>query len=180
MDEMLKKMIANMPEKTGKSLEEWFTLLKTQTFVKHSEAVNFLKKEHGVTHGFANTIVHLSKKDDTETVDLVTAQYEKKPNLKPIYDALKTYIETLGSDVEFAPKKAYVSVRRKKQFAIIQPSTKTRLDLGLNLKGKEATDILENSGSFNAMCSHRIRLTTTEEISEAVETWIKEAYEAAG
>ncbi|MEM6685459.1 MAG: DUF4287 domain-containing protein [Bacteroidota bacterium] len=180
MDEMLKKMISNMPEKTGKSLEEWLQLLKTKTFAKHSEAVNFLKKEHGVTHGFANTIVHLSKEDKTQTVDLVAAQYEKKANLKPIYNTLKTYIETLGNDVEFAPKKAYVSVRRKKQFAIIQPSTKTRLDLGLNLKGKEATDILENSGSFSAMCSHRIRLTNVEEITEDIKTWIKEAYEAAG
>lgn len=168
-----------MPEKTGKSLEEWLQLLKTQTFAKHSEAVNFLKKEHSVTHGFANTIVHLSKEDQTKTVDLVATQYEKKPNLKPIYDTLKTYIETLGNDIEFAPKKAYVSVRSKKQFAIIQPSTKTRLDLGLNLKGKEATDILENSGSFSAMCTHRIRLTDTAHISEAVKTWIKEAYENA-
>ncbi|AXG70557.1 hypothetical protein KORDIASMS9_02797 [Kordia sp. SMS9] len=180
MDKALETMIANMPEKTGKSLEEWLTLLKTKTFAKHSEAVNFLKKEHNVTHGFANTIVHLSKEDNTETVDLVASQYEKKPDLKPIYDTLKAYIETLGNDIEFAPKKAYVSVRRKKQFAIIQPSTKTRLDLVLNLKGKEATDVLENSGSFNAMCSHRIRLTNPAEISEAVKNWIKEAYEAAG
>ena len=174
MDKALETMIANMPEKTGKSLEEWLALLKTKSFTKHSEAVNFLKKEHGVTHGFANTIVHLSKDDKTETVDLVAAQYEKKPDLKPIYEVLKSYIETLGNDIEFAPKKAYVSVRRKKQFAIIQPSTKTRLDLGLNLKGKEATNILENSGSFSAMCTHRIRLTNTEEISEDVQNWIKE------
>lgn len=180
MDKALETMIANMPEKTGKSLDSWIAILKKQTFTKHSEAVNFLKTAHGVTHGFANTIVHLSKEDKTQTVDLIATQYEKKQSLKPIYDALKTYIETLGNDIEFAPKKAYVSVRRKKQFAIIQPSTKTRLDLGLNLKGKEAEGVLENSGSFNAMCSHRIRLTSIENISENVKNWVKEAYEAAG
>ncbi|KAB8155139.1 DUF4287 domain-containing protein [Kordia sp. TARA_039_SRF] len=180
MDKALETMITNMPGKTGKSLEEWLKILKTKTFTKHSEAVNFLKKEHGVTHGFANTIMHLSKNDTTTEIDLVAAQYEKKPDLKPIYDALKSYIETLGNDIEFAPKKAYVSVRRKKQFAIIQPSTKTRVDVGLNLKGTEATDILENSGSFSAMCTHRIRLTNTEDISEAVKNWLKEAFEAAG
>ncbi|WP_298423667.1 DUF4287 domain-containing protein [uncultured Kordia sp.] len=180
MDKALETMIGNMPEKTGKSLEEWLIILKKETFTKHSEAVNFLKKEYDVTHGFANTIVHLSKEDKTKTVDLIAIQYEKKQDLKPIYDILTSYIKTFGSDVEFAPKKAYVSVRRKKQFAIIQPSTKTRLDLGLNLKGKEAEDILENSGSFNAMCSHRIRLTNIEEISENVKSWLKEAYEAAG
>ncbi|MBC8753895.1 DUF4287 domain-containing protein [Kordia sp. YSTF-M3] len=176
MDKALETMIANMPEKTGKSLDAWLEILKKQPFTKHSEAVNFLKKEHGVTHGFANTIVHLSKEDKTQTVDLVASQYEKKEALKPIYDTLKSYIETLGNDIEFAPKKAYVSVRRKKQFVIIQPSTKTRVDLGLNLKGKEAEGILENSGSFSAMCTHRIRLATIDDITEDVKNWIKEAY----
>ena len=179
MDKALETMIANMPEKTGKSLDAWIAILKEKTFTKHSEAVNFLKKEHGVTHGFANTIVHLSKEDKTQTVDLVSVQYEKKEALKLIYDTLKSYIETLGNDIEFAPKKAYVSVRRNKQFVIIQPSTKTRLDLGLNLKGKEAEGILENSGSFSAMCTHRIRLSSIEDITEKVKNWIKEAYDNA-
>jgi len=179
MDTALQTMIANMPEKTGKSLEAWIVILKKQSFTKHSEAVNFLKKEHGVTHGFANTIVHLSKEDKTATVDLVASQYEKKEALKPIFDTLKSYIKTLGNDIEFAPKKAYVSVRRNKQFVIIQPSTKTRLDLGLNLKGKEAEGILENSGSFSAMCTHRIRLSTINEVTEDVKNWIKEAYDNA-
>ncbi len=179
MDKALETMIANMPEKTGKSLDAWIAILKEKTFTKHSEAVNFLKKEHGVTHGFANTIVHLSKEDKTQTVDFVSVQYEKKEALKLIYDTLKSYIETLGNDIEFAPKKAYVSVRRKKQFVIIQPSTKTRLDLGLNLKGKEAEGILENSGSFSAMCTHRIRLSSIDDISENVKNWIKEAYDNA-
>ena len=61
MDPALKTMIDNMPEKTGKSLDEWKRLLKTKEFSKHSEAVKFLKEEFGVTHGFANTIVTLSK-----------------------------------------------------------------------------------------------------------------------
>lgn len=180
MDKALETMIANMPEKTGKSLDAWIAILKKEKFTKHSEAVNFLKKQHSVTHGFANTIVHLSKEDKTQTADLVASQYEKKEALKPIYDSLKAHITTFGKDIEFAPKKAYVSVRRKKQFAIIQPSTKTRVDLGLNLKGKEATEILENSGSFSAMCTHRIRLTSTDDISEEVKNWLKEAYEVAG
>lgn len=60
MDKALQTMIANMPDITGKSLDEWKTLLELKDFNKHSEAVNFLKKDHGVTHGFANTIVSLS------------------------------------------------------------------------------------------------------------------------
>jgi predicted transport protein len=142
--------------------------------------LNFLKKKHGVTYGFANTIVHLSKEDKTQAVDLIAIQYEKKEVLKPIYDVLKGHIETFGKDIEFAPKKVYVSVRREKQFAITQPSTKTRVNLGLNLKEKEAEGILENSGSFSEMCTQRIRLATIDDISENVKNWIKEAYEVTG
>jgi predicted transport protein len=88
-------------------------------------------------------------------------------------------LKKLGSDVEFVPKKAYVSVKRKKQFAIIQPSTKTRLDLGINIKGKEPQGKLEASGSYNAMVSHRVRLQSVEEVNDEVLQWLKEAYEAA-
>ena len=63
MDKALQTMIDNMPEKTGKSLQEWKTILKEKSFSKHSEGVKFLKSEHGVTHGFANTIVSLSKEE---------------------------------------------------------------------------------------------------------------------
>ena len=65
MDKALQTMIENMPEKTGKKLEEWFEVLKKENIEKHSVAVKFLKTEHGVTHGFANTIVTLSKEKMT-------------------------------------------------------------------------------------------------------------------
>lgn len=78
-------MINNLPEKTGKSLEQWLELLQTQSFTKHSEAVNFLKQEHGVTHGFANSIVHLSKPAPASPDDWVAQQYRGKETLLPIY-----------------------------------------------------------------------------------------------
>jgi len=90
------------------------------------------------------------------------------------------HVNKLGKELEIASKKAYVSLRRKKQFAIIQPSTKTRLDLGLNLKGKETTERLEASGSFNSMVSHRVKLTDVKEVDKEVIAWIREAFDAAG
>lgn len=177
MDKALQTMIDNLPEKTGKSLEEWLKVLAEQKFSKHMEAVKFLKQEHGVTHGFANTIVHLSKDDKSSSEDLVAIQYKGKESLQPIYELLRKAIGEFGDDIEFVPKKASVSVRRKKQFALIQPSTKTRVDLGLALKGKAATERLE---TWNAMCSHRIRLTATDEVDGEVLTFLREAYEGAG
>ena len=177
MDKALQTMISNMPEKTGKSLEEWKEILKKKAFAKHSEGVKFLKSEHGVTHGFANTIVTLSKDEDKGTDDLVSAQYKGKESLMPIYDALIKYVNTLGKDVIITPKKTSVSIIRKMQFILIKPATKTRIDLGFKLKDKPTTARLENSGPFGTMCTHRVKLTERKEVNAELKKWIKEAYE---
>ena len=80
---------------------------------------------------------------------LIAGQYSgAKGGLRPIYEALIEQIAEFGDEVVVSPKKAYVSLRRKKQFGLIQPSTKTRVDVGLNLKGVEPTERLENVGEF--------------------------------
>lgn len=179
MDKALQTMIDNMPEKTGKSLTEWKAVLKTKSFGKHSEAVNFLKKEHAVTHGFANTIVTLSKEENTTPTDLVIAQYKGKESLLPIYKKLLAVVSAFGEDVTITPKKTSVSIIRKRQFALIKPATKTRIDLGLKLKDKPITERLENSGPFGAMCTHRVRLTAVDQVDAELKEWLSEAYQKA-
>jgi len=179
MDKVLQTMIANMPEKTGKSLDEWKSILKAKAFGKHSEAVNFLKKEHQVTHGFANTIVTLSKEENKGPADLVQNQYRGKEGLLPMYESLLSVVKAFGEDVIITPKKASVSIIRKKQFALIKPATKTRIDLGLKLKDKPITDRLGNSGPFGSMCTHRVQLTATDQIDNQLKAWLQEAYEKA-
>lgn len=175
--EMLQSMIDNLPSKTGKSLSEWLKITKSCGLEKHGQIVKFLKSDHGVTHGFANLIA--AKTLETgEDIDLTEAQYSgPKANLKPIHDALITYVKTLGDDVEIAPKKTSVSLRRAKQFALITPATKTRIDLGLALKGEAVSARLEN---YNAMCSHRVRLESQDDIDNQLKDWIKLAYTRAG
>ena len=179
MDKALQTMIDNMPVKTGKSLEEWKVILKTKAFVKHGEAMKFLKEEHGVTHGFANTIVALSKDTGDSPDDLVINQYKGKEDLKPIYEKLIDVVSTFGNDVVKTPKKGSVSIIRKKQFALIKPATKTRIDLGLKLKDKPTTDRLGNSGPFGTMCTHRVQLTSPSEVDQELVEWLKEAYSKA-
>tara|TARA_R110002049_G_scaffold260873_2_gene436938 strand:+ start:4098 stop:4640 length:543 start_codon:yes stop_codon:yes gene_type:complete len=179
MDNALQTMIDNMPEKTGKSLSEWKKVLKTKSFPKHSEAVNFLKQEHSVTHGFANTIVTLSKEENETPTDLVQNQYKGKENLLPLYESLLTLVKEFGKDVTITPKKTSVSLIRKKQFALIKPATKTRIDLGLKFKDKATTDRLENSGPFGAMCTHRVKLSNVSEIDSELQKWLMESYQNA-
>ncbi len=172
-------MIDNMPEKTGKSLSEWKQVLKAKQFAKHSEALKFLKEEHGVTHGFANTIVILSKDENESPDELVENQYKGKENLKPMYEELIAAVKELGTDVVITPKKESVSIIRKKQFALIKPATKTRIDLGLKITGKDFTDRLGNSGPFGTMCTHRVQISDLKEIDSELINWITEAYEKA-
>jgi len=177
MDKALQTMIDNMPEKTGKSLVQWKEILNEKSFSKHSEGVNYLKLEHQVTHGFANTIVTLSKEENNTAVDLVEAQYKGKENLLPIYKALSKFISSLGADITTTPKKGSVSMIRKRQFVLIKPATKTRIDLGFKLKDKSTTARLENSGPFGTMCTHRVKISEITEIDDELKKWISEAYE---
>jgi predicted transport protein len=184
MDPQLKTMINNMPEKTGKSLEEWYPIIAATGLEKHGDVLKLLKSEYGVTHGFANTIAILYRQQAAggppPEADLVAAQYTgAKAGLRPVYDAVLTAVSQFGPDVSVAPKKSYVSLRRNKQFAIVQPATRDRVDLGLNLKGAEPTDRLEGGNVFSGMCTHRVRLTSPADLDEEVMGWLRAAYEQA-
>jgi predicted transport protein len=181
-EETANAMIANMKDKTGKTLPQWLTIARKTGGSKHGEIVKALKADHGLTHGFANLVAHKLLKSDAGSqaeggTDLVAAQYAgPKESLKPIYDAVVKAAKSLGKDVEVSPKKTYVSLRRNKQFALVQPSTRTRVDLGINLKDEPATQRLEKAGSFNAMVSHRVRLEKPADVDKTVKAWLKKAY----
>ena len=185
-EEMLATMKANLKEKTGKTLPQWLKLVKASKLEKHGQIVKLLKADHEVTYGFANLIAHEALNSLTPSSaqskpdDLVEKQYSgKKADLRPIYEALLKVVTKLGKDVEVSPKKAYVSLRRNKQFALIQPSTATRVDIGFCMKGEPTTDRLEASGSFNSMCSHRVRLASVKDIDAELKAWLKQAYKVS-
>ena len=184
IDQAWQTMIQNLEEKTGKSLAEWVKIAKKSKLAKHGELVKFLKSDHGLTHGYANLVAQRTLADSDEgraaADDPVAAQYAgEKAGLRLIYDTLVTAVGKFGSDVEVSPKKTCVSLRRSKQFALIQPTTKTRVDVGINLKGVSPKGRLEASGSFNAMVSHRVRVSKQSEIDEELLGWLKQAYDAA-
>lgn len=173
-------MINNMPEKTGRSLADWSALLKKSGLEKHGEIMKLLKGEHGVSHGFANTISILFREQQAggppAEDDLVAAQYAKKAHFLPVYQDLVKKIQNFGDDVTIAPKKTYVSLVRNKQFGIIKPSTMKRMDIGLNLKGEATTDRLEADTVFGGMCSHRVQLNEASQVDEELLSWLEKAY----
>lgn len=157
---------------------------KAENFTKHGEIIKFLKEQHSLTHGFANFIALKARGTDAGSAenqdDLIIKQYQGKEHFKPLYEKLLSEILGFGKDIEISPTNAYVSLRRKKQFATLQPATKTRFEIGINLKGQEPKGKLEIINSATAMCSHKISLTDIKEIDKEVITWLKTAYENAG
>ena len=177
-------MVANLEAKTGKSMADWVAIVKKLGALKHGEIVKHLKAEYALGHGYANLIAHTAAgnvgAEAPPADDLVEAQFAgDRAGLRPIYDRLVKEVQAFGNDVEVSPKKANVSIRRSKQFAIFQPSTKARFDVGINLKGVKPVGRLEAAGSFNSMVTHRVRLEKLADVDAELIAWLKQAYEGA-
>jgi Domain of unknown function (DUF5655)/Domain of unknown function (DUF4287) len=180
--EAIETMRRNIEEKTGKSVPEWTKLARGTGLKKHREILNWLKTQHKIGHSYANHIALETLKGAEgdaggDPVDNIFSG--PKAALRPLYDAIVQTVKTFGNDVEIAPKKANVSLRRSKQFALLQPSTATRLDVGLILKGTRPSGRLEASGSFNAMFTHRVRVAQKSDIDAELKRWLKDAYKEA-
>jgi hypothetical protein len=183
-EEGMASLIRNLEANTGKSLDAWIATARATGQTKHGQIVALLKTDHGLTHGYANQIalraLAAAEPSAAAEVDPIDTLYAgTKAGLRTIHDALTAAIKGFGADVEFSPKKSYVSVRRSKQFALIQPSTATRVDVGLILKKIPAQGRLEESGSFNAMFTHRVRLASPADVDADLIAWLRQAYDAA-
>ncbi len=182
MEKSVVTMVESFKEKTGYSLEEWKVILAEKGLVKHGEIVKFLKETHNVTHGYASEVglkVLGSDADSSSNADdFIVTQYKGKEHLKPFYDKILAKVQGFDGEFEIAPKKAYVALRRKKQFIILNPASKTRFEIGFNLKGTEASGKLENEKP-DGICSHKIQLTDINDIDQEVFDWIKMAYDKA-
>lgn len=178
------KMGETLRAKTGKGLDEWVAIARETGIAGHMALVNHLKSGHGLGHGYANMIVHAANASSSLSQDddaLVAAAFDgAKAHWRPLYDRLVALVQGFGDDVGLAPKKGYVSLRRKKQFALLQPSTRDRFDIGLALKGEEPAGRLELAGSWNAMVSHRVRMAADGDAGDEVAGWLRAAYDRAG
>jgi hypothetical protein len=173
---------ANIARETGRPVAEWGARALAAGMQRHGEIVSWLKQQHGLSHSHANQIAKRALQPAAETAggDNVDHLFQGgREGLRPIYDGIVAAAKSLGADVSLAPKKNNVSVRRRRQFALLQPSTRTRLDVGLILKARAPDGRLEPSGSFNAMFTHRVRIERPEQVDAELRQWLKEAYDEA-
>ena len=188
VDKAFETQRKNIQAKTGKTIEQLGAILRKSGLTKHGELRDFAKRELGLGHGDANTLVHTCLKSDGAsaaastggpTGDVLAEIYAgPKADLRPIHDALMAAIGKFG-EFEIAPKKSYVSLRRKKQFAMIGPGTKTRVDIGINMKGVKGTDRLVELPP-GGMCQYKVAVTDPKEVDKELIGWVKKAFDAAG
>lgn len=186
LDKAIQTQITNIQKKTGKSLDELAAIVKKSGLTKHGEIRDMLKSTLGLGHGDANMLVHMVLKSDgtraaeRKPMDAVLDEIYTgaKAGFRPIHEALMKHINKFG-EFEVVPKKGYVSLRRKKQFAMIGPKTNTRFEVGINAKDfkKHKRLIEQPKGS---MCNYIVNLTDAKEVDAELVAWLKSAFEQAG
>jgi hypothetical protein len=185
LDQAVQTQIDNIQKKTGKSLDELAAIIKNSGLTKHGEIRDMLKAKLGLGHGDANTLVHVILKSDGEraaegkSTDAVLDEIYTgaKAAQRPIHEALMKQIGKFG-EFEILPKKGYVSLRRKKQFAMIGPKTNTRFEVGINAKDLKGARLQEQPKG--SMCNYIVPLTDAKEVDAELVAWIKSAFEQAG
>jgi hypothetical protein len=185
LDKAVQTQINNIQKKTGMSLDELSTIVKKSGLSKHGEIRDMLKEKLGLGHGDANALVHAVFESDgtraaegkSEDAVLDEIYSGAKAGFRPIHEKLMKEIQKFG-EFEVVPKKGYVSLRRKKQFAMIGPKTNTRFEVGINAKDfkKHARLLEQPKGSI---CNYIVSLSDAKEVDAELVSWIKSAFEGA-
>jgi hypothetical protein len=182
----------NLAKTTGKSIDEWVRLIKKTGPSDDRACLEWLKKQHKLGGTTASVISQHAFGTNSEGMDpeaylrsapeWVDAMYAgPKAALRPIHDALIELGQSMGDDVKVCPCQTIVPLYRNHVFAQIKPTTQTRIDFGLALKGasKKPPKRLIDTGGLqkNDRITHRIPITTTVEIDAQVREWLRIAYD---
>lgn len=185
-------IVTNLPEKTGKSIDDWLRDVKKQKFADEKACVSWLKSECKLGGTTAAMIAHRAfGKGDDETPEgylkaaprYVAEMYAgPKQALRPLHDALIDLGRALGADVKVCPCQTIVPLYRNYVFAQVKPTTRTRIDFGLALKKatkKIPTRLLDTGGLAKGdRITHRIPISSVSDIDAEVKSWLQIAYDA--
>jgi hypothetical protein len=182
--------LRNIQAKTGRTIAALHAELAGTGLAKVGEKRNWLMATHKLGYGDANTVALLVGKippglDDSKAAapagpgDPLSALYAgPKVQLRAVHEAVMNAVRAFG-DFEEAPKKTYISLRRKKQFAMVGPATKDQVEIGLNAKDLPSHERLKVQPP-GSMCQATTRIGSAKDVDALLVAWLKRAYEAAG
>ena len=189
---MMQKWVAELKEKTGRSLEEWIALVKKDGPIGHMARVKWLKTKHKLGHNSAWGVAERANgeggHEDTPEAYLETAvryveeQYAgPKAKFRPIYEQLLVLGKSTGNDTKACPCKTMVPLYRNHVFAQIKPTTNSRIDMGFALaayKGKLPKRLVDTGGlAKKDRITHRMEIKAAADVGDDVKKWLKIAYD---
>ena len=188
LDKARETQLKNIQTKTGKSLGELTRIIEESGLVKHNQIRDYLKEKFNLGFGDASMLVHYALKTDGQSAaeasgasieEILDEIYTGKTEIqRQVHTRVMLEVEKLGT-FEIAPKKAYLSLRRKRQFAMLGPGSKGRVEVGLNMKGLPGTDrLLEQKPG--GMCQYKVFLENADQVDAEFLGWLRQAFENAG
>lgn len=189
---MVQKWIAELPQKTGRTFEEWLDHIRDDGPGEEKPARDWLKKQYGLgtntawwlaerAHGNAMGMAEEDPKQYLQMAEVYVKDMYAGPKaaLKPLYDALLDLGLGLANDVKACPCKTMVPLYRNHVIAQIKPTTNTRIDFGLALKDTKPTGKMIDTGGFKKKdrITHRFEIKSLKDITAEVKKWLKKAYD---
>ena len=186
----VQKWIEELPQKSGRSLDEWIAFTRKSGPPTEKERREWLKREHKLGTNSAAWIAERlegkgSEEDSAEgylktAEGWVEAQYsDARAEMRPLYEQLLQLGFALGRDVKACPCKTMVPLYRKHVFAQIKPAANTRIDLGLALGNLKTPRRLIDTGGYEKKdrITRRIEIKAKADIDDEVKGWLRKAYE---
>ncbi len=185
--------LRNIQARTGQTIAGLLAALAASGAARHAEKRSWLMERFQLGYGDANTVAHFAAKPLPDLGEgapaavppaapaadpLDTIYAGAKAGLRPLHEAVLAVVCGFG-DFETAPKKDYVSLRRKKQFAMVGPATRDRIEIGLNGKDLPDDPRLKRLPP-GGMCQATTRIGSLAEVDAALAGWLRRAYDAAG
>ena len=177
VEEQLQTQISNIERSSRRTMAEWRAEAAAHGLAKHGEILAWLKNEHGMSHGNANRVAieALKPKEAPSGAAQIDEIYAgRNAGLRPLHDRVINIVAAFGPDVELAPKKSYVSLRRAKQFGTVGPGSGGRLEICLNLPDAPVAGRLRPGGG---MLARKVLIGADAELDDELTAWLREAYE---
>jgi Domain of unknown function (DUF5655)/Domain of unknown function (DUF4287) len=175
VEDSIAAQLSNIEATYGRSIDEWVAVVSASGLSKHNEVVAMLKASHGLKHGAAHRLSLVARERLGQAP--AAGNTSVAAGMQPIYDRLAGAVRALGDDVEEVPKKGYVSLRRRKQFAMLQAGAQW-VNVGMILRDAEPGDRLEPAGTWNALFTHRVRVRSAGDVDAELLGWLRAAYDA--
>ena len=140
--------LRNIQARAGKTIAELHAVLAASGLARTGERRSLLMEQFRLGYGDANTVALFYTKPvpaldggpppaapaaDAAGDPLDALYVGAKAPLRALHEAVIRQVRGFG-EFEQAPKKAYVSLRRKKQFAVVGPATKDLIEIGINAR----------------------------------------------